>query len=187
MFRTLVPILSILISGLLFLFFVQPQYEEITAVRDQVSAYKNASERYNEFSQKLDALLSTKSNRTLSENARLDLLSATTIDVPRLVVDLEAMAEKSNLLFGNITTESGDSELGSDNEAIPEDERGSEQLITEEISFDVIGTYEQFKTFLQDVESSVVLMEIINIKFGASESVFQQFSVTVRTYALPSK
>jgi Tfp pilus assembly protein PilO len=169
------------------MFFVQPQYTEIVAIQDQTSAYKSASERYNEFSQKLQSLLSTKNNRTLSENERLDLFSASAIDVPSLVVDLEAMAGKSNLLFGNIATESGDSELGSDNEAIPEDERGTEQLITEEISFDVIGTYEQFKSFLQDLESSVVIMEIINIKFATGESVFQQFSVTVRTYALPIK
>ncbi len=185
MFRTLIPVLSIIIAVLLFIFFVQPQYKEITALQAEIGAYENAATQYGAFNAKLQSLLSTKNSRTLSDNERLDLISAKKIDTTQLLVDIEALAEKQNMLFGNVSTEGGEAELATANSAVPEEGGVGAQLVTADVTFDVIGTYEQFKNFLQDIESSVVLMEVVNITFSATETSFQQFSVTVRTYALP--
>ena len=60
------------------------------------------------------------------------------------------------------------------------------QYSTLTIGFSVTGTYDDFRAFLADVERSLVLMEVTDISFSASEGDTIPFSVTVRLYSLNS-
>ena len=183
MMRTLTPILSIIIALLLFLFFIKPQYSEITLLQTEIDEYTNAVESYNDFIAVLDGKLRIKNSRASSDSERLDKLVRTDIDDTRLIVDLEAMVEKHNMLFGNVISSGNDAELSSG--GTDPAQAQSEELRIADITFDVIGTYEQFKDFLKDLESSLTIYEVINLAFNVTEGTFQQFSVKVRSYALP--
>jgi hypothetical protein len=187
MMRTLTPVLSLLIAVLLFFFFTQPAFTEVSALQAEIDEYQDAAESYVEFSKILEEKLNVKQNRAAIESERLDRLVPDAIDDTRLLVDLEAMAESHNMLFGNIAVEGGDAELLSSKETEGGEfvETGSGELSATDISFDVIGTYEQFKDFLRDIEQSLTVLEVVGITFSATDGDFQQFSVTVRTYALP--
>lgn len=180
MMRTITPVLSVLIAGLLFFFFTQPRFDELKAVQTQIDAYQKATEGYKAFSGTLESKLSAMRNRSALESERLNLLIPDKIDETRFLVDLEKMAKNNNMLFGNIKVESKDSVLGNgDTGAV------SDELRTADISFEVIGTYDQFKELLRDIESSIAILEVVEISFKASDDIFQQFAITVRTYALP--
>ena len=97
--------------------------------------------------------------------------------------------KKYSLLFGNIKTDKGTENVNtqkSNKSTTPEAQNSENRLITNDISFDVIGTYDQFKNFLSEIESSLTFMEVKTISFNATEGAFQQYSVTVQTYALPN-
>ena len=194
MLRTITPILSILAALLLFVLFTKPQYAEIQSLRAEIGHYEKATNEYAEFQQKIKSLLARRDAVSLVERERLDKFVPTEIEVTRLLVDLEALAKEKGMLFGNIKTEepkeakpsaqqasvAGSAEGGE--YAVPST---SSALVTADITFDVIGTYEQFKQLLVALESSLTVYEVTNIGLLASESEFQQFSVTVRSYALP--
>ncbi len=181
--RTLTPFLSLIIAGILFIFVIQPQYIAVVSLRNEVDEYNNATEKYNDFMRKLEEKLAAKGSRSALDNERLDTFVFDQIDTVQLLVDLEAMAKKKNLLFGNIEVNQGDVDMKN----VTDDARtvGSE-LETADLTFEVVGTYEQFKSFLADVEQSLTLFEVIKLELiSTEESLFQQFAVTVRVYALP--
>lgn len=182
--RTLTPVLSIIIAVLLFVFFTQTQFAEIGAIQKEIEEYASATEQYNTFSALLQQKLSTKTNQSVYDSERLDTLIPATLDSARLIVDLEKITQNNSLLFGNVTVEGDDSVAvrGSSNS----ESEVTEELDTVDVSFEVIGTYVQFKNFLRDLERSLTLFEVIDLKYSVTEdSPFQQFALTVRSYGLP--
>ncbi len=185
--RTLTPILSIIIAVLLVIFFVHPKYIEITAIQNEIDEYNTAIDRYNEFSATLDNKLAIKKGRSAYDNERLDQIVPETEDNAQLLVDLKSLAEQFNLLFGNISVagKGDDLKSGAVSATAPEDFSG--ELTSQDISFEVIGTYEQIKAFITDLEKSLTLFEITSLSMDASKTIFQQASVTVRVYSLQSR
>lgn len=181
--RTLTPFLSLVIAIILFIFVIQPQYIEIVSLNSEVNEYVSATEKYQQFTAKLEEKLATKGSRSALENERLDTLVLEEIDATQLLVDLEVLAKQRNLLFGNVEISAGDIDVKKiSNDA---DASGGE-LTTVDLSFEIVGTYEQFKNFLSDVERSLTLFEVVKMELvSTEESLFQQFAITVRVYALP--
>lgn len=60
----------------------------------------------------------------------------------------------------------------------------ADQYSTLEIGFSVEGTYDDFRAFLEDLERSLVLMEVTSVAFGSSEGDSIPFSVTIRLHSL---
>ena len=183
--RTLTPVLSVIIAVLLFVFFVSPKYDEILAVQIEIAEYKDAISKYNTFVNELDAKITKKSNRPAIENERLDRFVPEVINDAQLLVDIESLARRQSLLFGNVEVENGDVKIMRDNASSEEVVEKSDELKTVDLKFEVIGTYEQFKTFLFEMEKSMTLFEVVKISLDATDLQFQQFEVTVRVYSLP--
>lgn len=180
-FRTLTPFLSLIIAVLLGIFVIQPQLGEITTLQAEVSEYENAIAKYQEFTGKLDQKLAKKSKLDALENEQLDAFVFDKIDVTQLLVDIEAIAGQYHLLFGNIDVKEDGTDFKKNAEAQP-----SAELSTADISFEVIGSYDQFKSFMMDMERSLTLFEVTKIDFeNTKDGLFQQYKVTVRVYALP--
>jgi Tfp pilus assembly protein PilO len=183
--RTLTPFLSLIIAVLLYIFFTQPHYAGLTAVKEEASEYETAVKTYHEFNQLLEQKLNMIKGRSTLESERLDRLVPTKLDNARLIVDLEHMATSQGLLFGNIKSVGSAGEIKLAEKAA----LTNAELSTLDISFNVIGSYEQFKAFLNDLDNSLTIFEITKLQFDAIDDAqnksLQQFSVTVRTYALP--
>lgn len=182
--RTLSPFLSIIVAIVLFVFFIKPTYYEAGALRDDAREYHEAVSSYKEFTTILQEKIEEKEKNS-SEEEKLNLLLPEETDSAQLLVDLKSLANRNGLLFGNIIVVEGEAlntEAGNEEGSI--DERT--MLVPTDISFELIGTYTQFKSFLEDLESSQVLFEVTALTFDTTEQkMFQQFSLTVRTYALP--
>jgi len=183
--RTLTPVLSVIIAIILFIFFVHPKYNEIIVVQAQIAEYQDAILKYNNFVNKLDAKIATKVTRSAIENERLDRFVPENINDTQILVDLESLAQRNNLLFGNVEVSSGDTELVRSNASEADVVVKSDELKTSDISFELIGTYEQFKMFFTDMEKSMTLFEVVEMSLEANDLPYQQFAVTVRVYSLP--
>ena len=153
---------------------------------NDVTEYQNATAEYHHFMSLLDEKLAQKTNRASAalDNERLDSFVPDSIDTTKLLVDLEGISNTHHMLFGNVAVDEGDAQVGASNTGVS---LGSE-LATADISFEVVGSYEQFKNFIRDIEHSLTLFEITKISFTSREDgVFGQYAVTVRAYALPAQ
>lgn len=185
MMRTTTPILSILIAVALFVFFTHPEYLETADIKEEIGQYQDAKEKYAEFSSKLEGKIQKKNALTAQESEGLVRLVPDTIDETQHLVDLETMAERHNMLFGNTSVESRDFAPASRGGG-QEKSAVSGELTSVDISFELVGTYAQFKSFLADLERSITIFEVTRMSFDVVEGPFQQFGLTVRTYALPN-
>jgi hypothetical protein len=184
MFRTLTPIFSIVIAVAVFFFFAQPMFSEIKVVQDETNEYRIAVEKASEFNQLLQSLISKRNAFSARERERLEALVPDNIDEVKLLVDLEGIAKSHGMLLGNImVSELTPATATADDEGSRIDSR--ESFSSVDISFDVIGNYEQLRSVLTDIERSLVLMEIVNITFESSSFDLQQYSITVRAYGFP--
>lgn len=183
--RTLSPFLSIIVAIVLFVFFIKPTYYEAVALRADSLEYREAVSKYKEFTTILEEKIAEK-ERYISDEEKLNLFLPEETDSTQLLVDLKSLANRNGLLFGNIVVVEGEA-LGMEEEGEDSEIDVRARLVPTDISFDLIGTYSQFKSFLEDLESSQVLFEVTSLTFDTTEQkMFQQFSFTVRTYALPS-
>jgi Tfp pilus assembly protein PilO len=187
MFKSLTPILTIITAIILFVFFTQPIYEEIKLINAETADYNSTAEQYSVFNGKLQALLAKKNQINVAQLERLDTMLPATVDIPRVLIDLEYMARSKGMLFGNVVIDSESSRLKNSRSTNANQEQNSvnKALVSSTITFDVIGRYGQFKGFLESLESSLSFMEITRISLTTSSEVFQQYSVTVRMYTLP--
>lgn len=184
--RTLSPFLSIIVAIVLFMFFIKPTYYEAGALRDDAREYREAVSTYKEFTTILQEKIEEKEKNS-SDEEKLNLLLPEETDSTHLLVDLKTLANRNGLLFGNVIVVEGEA-------SNPKEEDGEDsvidaraRLVPTDISFELIGTYDQFKSFLENLESSQVLFEVTTLTFDTTEQkIFHQFSFTVRTYALPS-
>ncbi len=180
MSRTLTSILSIVIAILLYIFVIDQQLAQMSAVQIEIGEYQKAEEKYTEFQKKLDSLVAIKKQASVIENEKLDALVPEVVDDVKLIVDLENMAKSRGMLFGNISIDNAkdESSINSSTEIAI-----GPTLKSTDISFAVIGTYEQFKQLLEDIEKSLVLLEVVELDFSVTQGVYQQYAVTVRAYA----
>ena len=184
MFKSLTPTLSILTAILLFVFFINPQLDLINETRAQIETYETTIEQYKVFNSKVRNLMDAKESISIADRERLEKLIPSTPDSTRTLVDLETMAKQDGLLFGNVASTKPEPIMTETEDAYAIMEPSEEVLLRTVISFEVIGTYEQFKSFISHIENNLELMEITELSLAGATANFQQYVVTLQTYSL---
>ncbi len=185
MIRTITPIFSIIIALVIFFFYTQPQFELIKQVQGQTEDFEEAASKAKQLNDELSRKLSEKRNYPPEVLKRLDALVPTTIDEVRILNDVSEIARKYNMLFGNIDVANNEVEQTAETAEGKGTSVSYDSIASAEIEFSLIGTYEQFKSFLADLEQSLVMLEVTNINFTTGEGSLQQYSITARVFALP--
>lgn len=190
MIRTITPIFSIIIALVIFFFYAKPEFVVIKATQGETKQYEDAAATAAALNNELNALVDKKRSFSAGDLERLDALVPTDINEVRILADLNEIARTHNMLFGNIDVENSDTENAASGQAGALGGDTGQRVaytdfLTSDITFSLIGTYEQFKAFLADVEKSLVLLEVINIAFDEGEGNLQQYNITVRTFSLP--
>ncbi len=185
MIRTITPILSILIAILIFFFYTKPEFAEVKRIRNEADRYQSAIETAELRNKELEAKLAEKRGHPAVDIERLNILVPSKIDEVKILADLSELARKHNMLFGNVSVMNNEMKPKS---SVSDGAQSGDykDLVATDLQFGLIGTYEQFKDFLADIESSLALHEVTNISFQATEGVLEQYGMTVRIYALPS-
>jgi hypothetical protein len=166
-------------------------FAEVKNTDAERAKYDEAIVQAQKLNQELAFKLTQKRGYQSTQTERLDVLVPAEINEVKILTDLSKLATDRNMLFGNVTVENTEGESNSNQVEQMDDEEGSSrqlaysEIASTELTFSVFGTYEQFKSFLADIERSLVLMEITNISFTTGEGDLQQYEVTVNVFALP--
>lgn len=184
MIRTITPIFSIIIGLSIFFFFTQPMFAEIKQAQGETKQYTQVVKTAEARNQQLTEKQTEKRSHSPEDLERLDALVPQEIDEVKILADLSELARKHTMLFGNVSITKSD-----DDAASSQDDSGEivgyDSLAHTDIEFSLIGTYDQFKSLLADIESSLVMLEVQSINFSTGEGLFQQYTISVRLYALP--
>lgn len=193
MLKTITPILSIILSLVIFFVYVKPTFTEIKGTKAEIDAYDKAIDQSKENTSLLTDLLAKKNAYPKEDLDRLEAIVPVEVNSVKLLADLSEIAKKHNVLFGNIVVGDKDGQGGgkSSEESLTPSVQATldyKDIAFTDISFGIIGTYDEFKSFLFDVEQSLTLMEVVGISMGESEAgkdELGQYEITIRVFALP--
>ncbi|MFQ5540901.1 MAG: type 4a pilus biogenesis protein PilO [Candidatus Paceibacteria bacterium] len=177
--RTALPILFIIIAGGIFFGFIDPAFDRVQALRAEEAKFDQALTRSRELQEVRDQLLSRYNTFSPADIERLERLLPDNVDNVRMVLDFDALASQYGMRLRNIalSTDEGRAERGQVGAS-------GEAYQSVVLSFSVTGSYDAFRSFLEDLEQSLRLVDVSAISFSAAQSGLYDYSVSVKTYWL---
>ena len=182
--QLLAPIILIVISGGLFMMWIDPEYQEIKEKQAEKARYDETLAKtveIREFRQNIESKYELIDERDLE---RLDKMLPTHIDNIRLILDINNVANARSMTIRDIRIDLAD-ESGGDSEDIAVTDGGGFGSVG--FRFTVVTTYENFKDFLDDLALSLRVVDVTSVGISEieDEENFYRFDVGIRTYWLP--
>lgn len=181
------PLILIIISIGTFFVYTDPNYRgenlggekrSVKSLQAEDNEYKKVLKDTTDIRARRDELQDKKSKFSTEDISKLEKLLPDNIDNIKLIIDMNNIGDKHNLVLKGIkldtSTKEDPNKLGNDN--------GKYNTIG--ISFSVTASYEKFQDFLFDLEKSLRLVEITDLTITGSNTGLYDFSVGLKTYWL---
>lgn len=180
--KALLPILFVVIAGGIFFGFINPTYVEIQTLRAEEATYDGALSKSRELQSVRDQLLARYNTFPTDDLMRLTKLVPDTIDNVRLILDLDGIASGYGMHVRSVSLNANASQASrtAAGEIGPGDAR--HDYVT--LSFSVNGTYDTFRAFLADLESSLRLVDIDSLSFSSTPTGIYEYAIGIKTYWL---
>ncbi|MFZ2522387.1 MAG: GspMb/PilO family protein [Minisyncoccia bacterium] len=182
--KSFIPFFIVAICVGMYFVYISPTIADINIKKERNSEYENVLNQVKELKQRRDTL-STLYNSILDEDmAKLNKIIPGKFDPVYFSNDLNSISSKYGMLIKNVriaySSPRGDS-------VDPEVTEKGYKTIGIEISLS--GRYDQFLSFLRDLETSLQLMDVVNlsVKSGSvrrGEDINLEYSLRINTYAL---
>jgi hypothetical protein len=167
-------------------------WTEVTAIKATNDTYASAIDNAEKLISKRDQVLKSYNNISSDDRDRIDSMIPNTVDNIRLIIDLNSIALQHGFSLKNITavTDTSSSASGKGSQVVPSNANASSLSIsiptldTVTVSFSASAPYNQFISFLQDMESSLRIMDITHLTVSANDTGTYDYSVQLSTYWL---
>ncbi len=183
MLKTLTPIVLIIASLGLFFLVIDPTYKQIETKRAQLAKYdealgksKNLTDRRIELSKKYDAI-------TDDDITRLGKMLPNAVDNIRLILDINSIAGLHGMKLRNTKVSEGPSTDEKNNPLIVDERKYG----TVGLGFTVTSTYDDFLNFLDDLEHSLRIGDIVSLSLHPVKNGTYDFTIDLKTYWLKQK
>ncbi len=202
-FQAGTQIALIIVSIVIVFTVIKPKLAEIGFVQNEVVTYRTALDNIGQYNQRLQNLISQSKAMSASEKETLFRYLPESIDAVAVGRDISNMVNSNDLLLLDVapsdpvrvTTAVADegtvSADGMDTGAVaPTPEEGGPTvtggMYSQQFKISVVGTYDQMKGFLKDMERNAYSLRLVDFKFELEEEggLVSQYDLTVETYAL---
>lgn len=212
--RLLMPFIIILICVGMYFLYISPTWTDIDVLRAKASEYANVIEKSKELKDQRIAITAAFDKISPSDLTKLGKVIPQKFDPVLFANDINTLASRDGLtikdLKFNLSSEKDRSALLNTPQELPSPtasatgmpgmmatgmpaitQAPTSQYKTYTASFSIVGSYEKFRLFLRDVESSLRLIDVsrLSVQGGGgsgarSSSNEMTFDIEVHTYAL---
>lgn len=192
--RFIVPTILLLLAIASFVMFTDPAYQAVKNLKVVAAQYNTALTNSRELQQQRDSL--NAKYRAISPDAlvRLSKLLPDNADNIRLVIDIQQMAQSYGMSLSAIKFDAGQtaaatSAAGNQLAAgTPANvAQASKDYGVFDLEFSTTSSYDNFLSFLKDIESSLRLTDIQSVTFSSGDVAkigLTTYTVKLRTYWL---
>jgi Tfp pilus assembly protein PilO len=194
MSKFVISLLALVLAGAVFFVYTQPAYSSIKTLHERIAEYDAALSKSRELQELKRSLLARYNTFNTEQLDRLIKLLPDHVDNVRLVLDLDSIAIRYGMGVQNVVItrpeviERKSTVIG----AITSDRQKHDSLL---IEFAMRGTYSNFVRFVEDVESSLRIVEIESLSVDpepiknseastAAEDLLYRYNISLRTYWL---
>jgi Tfp pilus assembly protein PilO len=188
----LISIFLILVSIGVFFGYVSPTYSAVTGnielkdqsireLKEEEGRYIDALNKTKEIEQARTGLLEEFARMPKNGRERLEKLLPDHIDSVRLIIDVNNISAQYGMALKNISL----TEFEPSNAATASLSLGpaTERFKSVGLKFSVEGAYDNFRSFIRDLEQSLRLVDIETISFSSREELYE-YVISVLTYRL---
>ena len=167
--------------------YTQPSFDQINATKAEIAQYDGALGKAAELQQVKQSLLNKYKNFNPTDLDRLSKLLPDHVDNVRLILDLDHLALLHQMPMQNVSI--GDpTKEGASAATISTPDPARQKLGSLTLKFSTSGTYEQFKSFLSDLEASLRIVDVIGLQIqsgsqGGGAQAYM-YTITIQTYWL---
>lgn len=199
MTKTILSILFIGASVMVFVLYVRPTYDTIQTNRTKVARFDAALAKTREIQELKSSLLSRYNLFAGTNLDRLQKMLPDHVDNVRLVLDMDGIASNYGIRIQNVAVQdpgkrNDDASSGTVLNGGTSQNRPYRSLT---LQFEVVSTYNEFVSLLRDLESSLRIVDLVSLSLrprslsrvtveeGILDEPIYTFSVALRTYWLP--
>lgn len=180
--RYLLPLVLIAAAVGLFVLYTNPAYQTIKTLSAQAASYDDALNKSAELRSLRDKLLATRASFSNDDVQKLAHVLPDNVDNIRLIIDINNIASRHHLTLTGVelgSTSSG-SKQGS---AVAVGPSGS-SVGSVAVGFGVTASYDDFLSFVTDLEHSLRIVDVTKIAFTAGAGNLNTYTLEIRTYWL---
>ncbi len=191
--RNITATILIILAIALYFTYTSGVWANAVAVKAVNDDYSSAIANSEKLISQRDSVLKDYNNISADDRSNLDKMLPNTVDNIRLVIDLTNIGLQHGFSLKNVTASakaSNDSTSNSGQIANFASTHGSignisiPTLDTVSVSFSVSAPYQQFISFMQDIEANLRIMDITHLTVTANDTGTYDFSVQLNTYWL---
>jgi hypothetical protein len=185
----ILPFIIVILAIGLFFGYVKPTWDgEITTARSEIDSYNSALAASDRFSAKEAALEQERDSLPADGLARLNTFLPDSVDNIQLILDLNALAQRSGMTLSNFTTSAAPNlpdattATSSANTGAIGANASPVDYLT--LSVNATGTYASFRKFLSGVEQSLRPLDVTTLTVNDSDTGVYTYQMTLKFYWL---
>ena len=178
MTNILLPIIILVISGGIFFGPTRPLLNSLSDKQAKINDTRSAVAKIGDYRASFDIKNARFNTINQRDKDSLDAMVPSTIDNVGLIIDINQMAVKYNLSIKNISIKSG-----ADNTVGPD---GRPYGVVS-LGFSISSSLKVFQDFIQELESSLRIIDVTSLSFTAGSEDQYDFSLEVKAYWLKDK
>jgi len=190
--RNTTALILIVLAIALYFTYTSNEWNDAMAFKAQNDQYSSAISNAEQLISVRDKVLKDYNNISAADRDNLDKMIPNTVDNIRLIIDLNSVALQHGFSLKNITAAAKqDAANSSSNNSVSSANSNNSSfnisiptLDTVAVSFSVSAPYQQFISFMQDLEASLRIMDITHLSVTANDTGTYDFSVQLNTYWL---
>jgi len=166
--------------------YTQPTYDNVQALNTQIAQYDEALQKATELQKIKQTLLSRYNTFNPTDVDRLKKLLPDHVDNVRLILDIDSLAGKHGMALQNVAVSAAQSSQGQQT-AVGTVSSAKQKYDSLTLKFTTQGTYDEFRTFLTDLESSLRIVDLVSLTLGRASDTnggTYTYDITLRTYWL---
>ncbi|PIR86273.1 hypothetical protein COU13_01940 [Candidatus Kaiserbacteria bacterium CG10_big_fil_rev_8_21_14_0_10_43_70] len=192
MTKIIISIIAFVVAAALFLGYTRPAYEKVQSVKGDIGQFDEALQKSRELQELKQGLLSRYNTFSEADLLRLRKLLPDHVDNVRLVLDLDNLAGRYKMAVQNVLISRGAPE---EQAATVLGSLGTQSEVFDNLTmqFATVGTYSNFVSFLEDLESSLRIVDLVSLTIEQTsisnegdelEEPIYEYNVAIRTYWL---
>jgi Tfp pilus assembly protein PilO len=177
--KQIIPIILILASVGIFVFFTNGEYQSIKGLQTQIAGYESALGKSRQVLAKREELQNKYKQFSKADLTYLVKMLPDNVDNVQLILDINGIARKHGMSIGRIQV----TQDQPNNTSAP---IGPNTLPYASIlvSFRTVAPYSNFISFMKDLEQGLRLVDVTDLTFRATPTNQNEYAVTIRTYWL---
>lgn len=176
--RYLISLLFLGVAGFMFFIFADPMYRQLSVLRQERDSLNSDLENLRELVKLRDALLIDYNSISSSDRERLAKILPAEVASDQLMLEINHLASLNGLIFKKIDVAGSQSAGARGRGAEPITVAGGFE--SPQVNFDISGTYQGFRLFLEDLESHIRITDIEEISFNGAEDEVGFIDVKIR-------